>query len=51
MNLKDFIEEAIEMLPDNCSAEYFDDKCWYLEEDIISYLRSLAEEVEDSEED
>lgn len=51
MNLKDFIEEAIEMLPDNCAVECINDQYWYLEDDIISYLRSLAEEVENSEED
>ena len=44
MTLKELMEEAIEMLPDNCSAEYFtDDKtAWYSENDIACYLRALA---------
>ena len=45
MTLKEFMEEAIKMLPDNCSAEYFtDDKtAWYSENDIACYLRALAD--------
>lgn len=45
MTLKELMEEAIEMLPDNCSAEYFtDDKtAWYSENDIACYLRALAD--------
>lgn len=45
MTLKEFMEEAIEMLPYNCSAEYFtDDKtAWYSENDIACYLRALAD--------
>lgn len=50
MNLKDIIEEIIETLPDNCSAEYFTGKeTWFLESDIINYLRSYAEQYEEEE--
>lgn len=51
MNLKDIMEEIIEMLPDNCSAEYFTDEgeTWYLENDVINYLRSYAEQYEQEE--
>lgn len=45
MTLKEFMEEAIEMLPDNCSAEYLtdDETAWYSEKDIVGYLRALAD--------
>ena len=50
MNLKDIMEEIIEMLPDNCSAEYFTkDTAWYSEIDVINYLRSYAEQYEQEE--
>nr|DAZ23760.1 MAG TPA: hypothetical protein [Caudoviricetes sp.] len=51
MNLKDIMEEIIEMLPDNCSAEYFTGEytAWYLESDVINYLRSYAEQYEKEE--
>lgn len=49
MNLKDIMEEIIEMFPDNCSAEYFtgEDAAWYLESDIFNYLRLYAEQYEE----
>ena len=48
MDIKDFIEEVIDMLSDNCSAECFtdDETAWYSEDDIINYLRSFMEEGE-----
>lgn len=48
MTLKELIEEAIEMLPDNCAAEYFtdDERAWYAEDDIAAYLRAVAEAAE-----
>lgn len=51
MNLKDIIEEIVETFPDNCSAEYFtdEDAAWYLESDIINYLRSYVEQYEEEE--
>ena len=49
MNLKQFVEEAIEMLPDNCAGEFFmdDGMAWYSEEDIAYYLRALADSESD----
>ena len=51
MNLQDIMEEIIEYLPDNCSAEYFtgEDTAWYSENDVINYLRSYAEQYEEEE--
>lgn len=51
MNLKDIMEEIIENFPDNCSVEYFaeDDVAWYMESDVINYLRSFAEQYEEEE--
>ena len=51
MTLKELMEEAIKMLPDNCSAEYFtDDKtAWYSENDIACYLRALADANDEDE--
>ena len=49
MNFKQFVEEAIEMLPDNCAGEFFtdEDTAWYSEEDIAYYLRALADSESD----
>lgn len=49
MNLRQFVEEAIEMLPDNCAREFFtgEDMAWYSEEDIAYYLRALADSEDD----
>ena len=49
MNLRQFVEEAIEMLPDNCAGEFFtgEDMAWYSEEDIAYYLRALADSEDD----
>ena len=49
MNLRQFVEDAIEMLPDNCAGEFFtgEDMAWYSEEDIAYYLRALADSEDD----
>ena len=49
MDFKQFVEEAIEMLPDNCAGEFFtdEDTAWYSEEDIANYLRALADSESD----
>lgn len=44
--IKNFVEEVIEYMPDNLSAEYFteDDTAWYSEEDIINYLKLMVDQ-------
>ena len=49
MNLKQFVEEAIEMLPDNCAGEFFTDDgmSWDSEDEYAYYLRALADSESD----